>query len=157
MNRTVLKIVLAILIILLGITVFYTIFISNIRNNLTAEQIANEIKEKNSNVGKIVTYTETTDPNNLLGKEGQYISKIIFEDVRLEQFEDGEPVGGTIEVFKNKKDMKKRKEYLEPFASSSGMLAEYMYNTNNAIIRLNKKLTPSQAKEYEELFKQITK
>jgi len=139
------------------------------KQNYTAGEIAEKIKEKNNNVGRIVVYNEETDLNNLLGRPNQYISKATFEDYRVEQTsknldpeefsqeEINEPEGGTIEVFKSKKDMKKRKEYIEEITSSMSILTEYSYNEDVYLLRLNKSLTPSEAKEYEKIFLEIVK
>ena len=103
----------------------------------------------------------------MLGRPGQYTSKATFEDIRIEQtnknldpeffseLEREEPIGGTIEVFNNEKDMKKRKDYIEAFTSSMSMIAEYSYGKDRFLLRLDKSVTPSQAKEYEELFYEI--
>lgn len=133
---------------------------------LTAEEIINKMKEKNTNIGKVVVYTEETDLNQLLGRPGQYISKISFEDKRLEQEnadneylteeERNEPTGGTIEVFENEKDMKKRKEYIEGFSTSS-LFSQYVYSKGNVLLRVDGDLTPTQAKEYESLLNEIIK
>ncbi len=134
---------------------------------LTAEEIANKLKEKNKNIGKIIIYNEETDINELLGRPNQYTSKATFEDLRIEQTnqyldpeyfsqeEIEEPIGGTIEVFDNEKDMKKRKEYVEAISSSMSALSEYSYGEKVYLLRLNHSLTPSEAKEYEEIFYEI--
>lgn len=138
-------------------------------NQMTSAEIALKIKEQNENVGKIVTYTEETDINELLGRPNQYISKTTFEDIRIEQTnqyldedffseeERNEPIGGTIEVFENEEDMKKRKEYLEAVTSSMSVFAEYSYSQGCYLLRLNKSLTPTQAEEYEKIFYEVTK
>jgi hypothetical protein len=134
---------------------------------MTSEEIVTKLKEQNRNVGKIVTYTEETDINELLGRPNQYTSKTTFEDIRIEQTnqnldeqyfseeERNEPIGGTVEVFKNEADMKKRKDYLETITSSMSVFAEYSYAQGVYLLRLNKSLTPAQAKEYEEIFYKI--
>ncbi len=137
------------------------------KKELTAENIIEEMKKKNENIGKILVFNEETDFNSLLGRPGQYTSKATFEDIRIEQtnknldpeffseLEREEPIGGTIEVFNNEKDMKKRKDYIEAFTSSMSMIAEYSYGKDRFLLRLDKSVTPSQAKEYEELFYEI--
>lgn len=128
---------------------------------MTAEDILKEIKEKNTNIGDYIVYTEENDSNNLLGRPNQYTSKVTFEDIRLEQFDkdsdDYEPVGGTIEVFNNSKDMQKRKDYIESITSSISAFAEYSYSNDYVLLRLNSELTPSQAREYENIFNEILK
>ena len=135
----------------------------------TAEDIANRLKEKNPNIGRIVVYNEENDMNELLGRQGQYTSKVTFEDLRIEQSnkyldpeyfseeEINEPIGGTIEVFDNETDMKKRRDYVETISSSMSALVEYIYDEGVYLLRLNKSLTPQQAQEYENLFYEIVK
>lgn len=135
-------------------------------NGQSAEEIINKMKEKNTNIGKVVDYNSETDLNKLLGRPKQYTSKITFEDKRLKQVnleldkekfseaERNEPTGGTIEVFDNETDMKNRKEYIENFISSP-MFLQYLYSKGNALLRLEGKLTPEQAKEYETIFNEI--
>ena len=115
-----------------------------------SQNIAEQIKASNDNVGEIETFDETTDPNGSLGRPGEYISKADFEDIRLDQY--GEyPVGGTIETFENESDCNNRYEYLKTLQDSSlGMLAldQYIYKYDKIIIRLEYDLTPEQAEEY---------
>ena len=127
--------------------------------NMTAEEICNELKNNNNNIGKIVVYTEETDSNNLLGRPNQYTSKVNFADNRISQeyVEENDAKGGTIEVFNNKTDMKKRKEYIEQISNYSSMFAQYIYSKGNVLLRLEKDLTPEQAQEYEKIFNQIVK
>ena len=104
-------------------------------------------------------YTEETDSNNLLGRPNQYTSKVNFADNRISQeyVEENDAKGGTIEVFNNKTDMKKRKEYIEQISNSSSIFAQYIYSKGNVLLRLEKDLTPEQAQEYEKIFNQIVK
>lgn len=127
--------------------------------NMTAEEICNELKNNNNNIGKIVVYTEETDSNNLLRRPNQYTSKVNFADNRISQeyVEENDAKGGTIEVFNNKTDMKKRKEYIEQISNSSSIFAQYIYSKGNVLLRLEKDLTPEQAQEYEKIFNQIVK
>ena len=127
--------------------------------NYTAEEIVNLMKEKNTNIGKIVVYTEETDLNNLLGRPNQYTSKIQFADNRLDQsyVEENDAKGGTIEVFGTKEDMEKRKDYIETISSSASLFTQYIYSKGYAILRLDVELTPEQAKEYENLFYEVIK
>ena len=88
-----------------------------------------------------------------------------FEDTRLEQVntdneylteeERNEPTGGTVEVFKDKTDMEKRKSYIENLSSSVSIFNQYIYSNDYVLLRLEHELTPTQAKEYEEAFNQI--
>ena len=137
------------------------------KKELTAENIIEEMKKKNENIGKILVFNEETDFNSLLGRPGQYTSKATFEDIRIEQtnknldpefcseLEREEPIGGTIEVFNNEKDMKKRKDYIDALTSSMSMIAEYSYGKDKFLLRLDNEIMPSQAEEYEKIFYEI--
>ena len=94
-----------------------------------------------------------------------YTSKIIFEDTRLEQVnanneflteeERDEPTGGTVEVFNNKEDMEKRKNYIESLSSSASIFNQYIYSNDCVLLRLEHDLTPTQAQEYEKAFNEV--
>lgn len=158
------------MIVLLGLTGCSDNESQNIKGQeMTSEEIALKLKEQNTNVGKIVTYTEETDINELLGRPNQYSSKTTFEDTRIEQTnqyldedffteeERNEPIGGTIEVFETEEDMLKRKKYLEDITSTMSVFAEYSYSKGVYLLRLNKSLTPTQAEEYEKIFYEIVR
>lgn len=85
-------------------------------------------------------------------------NNIINESKKITSEEErNEPIGGTIEVFKSEEDMLKRKKYLEEITSSMSAFAEYSYSQGVYLLRLSKELTPTQAKEYESVFYEITK
>lgn len=165
-----LLIILPILAIGTGIFIFVQpdeAFETSIKYVLTAEDVFYKLKEKNANVRRYVNYTEESDINNLLGRPNQYTSKVTFEDIRLKQTnkdldptyfsqeEINEPIGGTIEVFNNTDDLKKRKDYVDSITSSISALAEYSYSNNYILLRLNHDLTPAQASEYENILKTV--
>lgn len=172
-NKSILiKVVVAIVVIIVLGGILYLIFNNkqnetsttsneNITTNkeMSAEEIVNALKEKNENIGKIVVYTADTDTNKLLGRPNQYTSKVNFADNRISQefVDENDAKGGTIEVFANKKDMENRKEYIESISSSASMFVQYIYSKGNVLLRLEKDLTPEQAKEYEDAFNEIVK
>ncbi|MDO6355109.1 hypothetical protein Q3V94_08460 [Caloramator sp. CAR-1] len=126
----------------------------------TAEGIVKSLQNSNMPITKIEVYTEKNDPNKLLGRPGQYISKANFLDSRID-----EPVsnnievinGGSIEVFANKNDAQKRYEYVSSIAQSSPMFNEYDYLIDKVLLRLSKNLTPEEAKEYADKLQEILK
>lgn len=63
---------------------------------ITAETAVTSLQEKIPNVTSVVVYNEETDPNENLGRPGQYIGKADFFDNRMEDTEDN---AGTIEFF----------------------------------------------------------
>ena len=55
----------------------------------------------------------------------------------------------TIEVFASEEDATNRREYIERVTEDMPMLTQYMIQSGPILIRLDKVLTPSEAKEYE--------
>lgn len=102
-------------------------------------------------IGKIVIYTEETDPNSLLGRPGQYIGKLNFTDTR---YKVGTESFGTIEIFKNKEDLEERYQYVENVTKGTPYLM-YQFKHENLLLRLPHEMTPTQAKEYEAVLNQM--
>jgi hypothetical protein len=82
----------------------------------------------------IIVYTASTDPNHLLGRQGEYTSKV-------EWTTDGENSG--IEAFADAADAQLRYVYLRAFRPPIGDGYDYLYRA--AILRLGSIYTPAQA------------
>lgn len=122
---------------------------------VTAESSLTSLQEKISNVTSIVAYDEETDPNENLGRPGQYIGKADFFDDRMEDTEDN---AGTIEFFSSKSDCNDRYEYLcklsDPELGVFGV-NQYIYKYDLAVFRVSFDLTPTQAEEYKAAMDEI--
>ena len=122
---------------------------------ITAESSLTSLQEKISNVTSIVVYDEGTDPNENLGRPGQYIGKADFFDDRMEDTEDN---AGTIEFFSSKSDCNDRYEYLcklsDPELGVFGV-NQYIYKYGLAVFRVSFDLTPTQAEEYKSAMDEI--
>jgi hypothetical protein len=106
-------------------------------------------------VDNIIDYNEETDENGLLGRPNQYTSKVNFADTRLEQYDIEDPVGGTVEVFTTKKDMERRKKYIESIQDAAQILVNaYIYVSDDglALLRISFELTPAEAQKYADIF-----
>lgn len=106
-------------------------------------------------IDNIIEYDEETDVNGLLGRPGQYISKVNFADTRCEQYDVEDPVGGTVEVFATSADMRSRKDYLEALQDEMSILVNaYFYVSADGLglLRVSFDLTPSKAQEYANIF-----
>lgn len=118
----------------------------------TAEQIVKSLKKAGLPIGKYRVYTAATDPNKLLGRPGQYTSKVNFNDTRIgfrsDYSVDG---GGAVEVFPDESGAKSRYSYLVALAKSP-LFAEYTYLQGKVVLRVAHELTPAQAKQYEVAF-----
>ena len=122
---------------------------------VTAESSLTSLQEKISNVISIVVYDEETDPNENLGRPGQYIGKADFFDDRMEDTEDN---AGTIEFFSSKSDCNDRYEYLCKLSDPElGVFRvnQYIYKYDLAVFRVSFDLTPTQAEEYKAAMDEI--
>ena len=122
---------------------------------LTASEIADKFKASNLPISNVLIYDENNDPNKLMGRPNQYISKVNFEDTNVEQLDSDDPIGGSVEVFKNTTDLNTRKSYIESIEKDSPMFTEYMVVNGNYLLRLNKALTPDQVEAYKKVFMEL--
>ncbi|MEV8529550.1 hypothetical protein AB0451_36420 [Streptomyces sp. NPDC052000] len=101
------------------------------------------------------TVTADTDSNHLLGRPGQYTSKVDFTDSRVKPgntqgFKPGDVErGGSIETFAGAGDAATRAKYIQTVTKSIPALAEYDYVHGASVIRVSRFLTPTQAKDYD--------
>lgn len=115
-----------------------------------AATIVQRLKAAGLPVGDVIVWNATTDPNHLLGRPNQYISKATFRDTRLPATTSPSvDAGGDVEVFANDADLQVRKNYIEAITKSSSLLVEYVFTFNVAMLRLGHVLTPDQAAEYQ--------
>ncbi|HEX8727665.1 MAG TPA: hypothetical protein VF739_03525 [Ktedonobacterales bacterium] len=127
----------------------------------SADQIVAGLKSKGLPIGDVFTYTAANDPNNLLGRPGQYVSKDNFKDTRISSSDTGTDIsvsdGGAVETFANPTDAQKRFTYLQSISTSGNALfAEYEYLDGDVIVRISSQLTPDQAKAYETALKSLS-
>lgn len=108
----------------------------------SAEEIFTILQEEGLTINDLEVYTTENDPNSLLGRPNQYVSKANFEF-------------GSIETFKTEKDLKTRKEYIESVTQNMPALTEYMVVNGLYLLRLDKDLTPDQVSEFEVVFNTI--
>lgn len=87
-----------------------------------------------------VIYTATTDPNHLLGRQGEYTSKVNWGSDGTDQ---SAATGGSIEVFADVAAAQARLQYLQAFKPPFGDGYDYLVGT--ALLRLATGYTPTQA------------
>lgn len=118
-------------------------------NTPSINDIYQSYVSKNLPVDNLIIYNENSDPNNLMNKSGQYISKGSFAITTITQLSKNDPVGGTIEIFKTKEDAKKRKEYIDSIGNSMPILSETsMIIYDVVLIRINRQITNTEAQKY---------
>lgn len=106
----------------------------------------------------LIIYNATTDPNHLLGRQGEYTSKDAWVDPAAVTAGAGSPssdpggieFGGGIEAFSTVADAQARLAYLKAFRPPFG--DGYDYLAGLAILRLSNYLTPAQAAEFRAAF-----
>lgn len=123
--------------------------------DVTATEVLTGLMDAGLPIGENIAYTAETDPNELLGRPGQYTSKANFRDTRLaEQFGDFDPGdGGSIEVFPDVAGARGRSEYVQTLGQIFSPTAEYHFIEENVLLRLSHRLLPEQAEAYEEAFR----
>ena len=136
---------------------------------LTAPQIVKKLKQAGLPIVYETTYDEKTDPNNLLGRPGEYTAKTNFIDERyVKDYEELKKIlgddfdeslrtdHGMLETFANKADMQKRLDYVSALTEAGGIVGNYyIYHSDRAILRIDYTLTSKEAAEYEKAFNKI--
>jgi hypothetical protein len=121
--------------------------------NQVIQKILSALSAAGMQTADVVTYTDATDTNTLLGRPHQYIAKAAWRDPSIaSQGEPGVDTGGSIEVFLTPPDLKARYTYVDAITSSSPLFAEYHYQNAPAFLRLSKNYLPSQAKKIADVF-----
>lgn len=130
-------------IILSGVLLIALVACGGSKKALTAEEYGNKLKEAGLSIENVEVTTKENDKNQLMGRPNQYTSKINFDN-------------GSIEVFENKDDAQKRKDYIDSIGKKMNAVAEYSYiNDIGVLLRIDKKVTPDDAKKYEDEFLKI--
>jgi len=86
---------------------------------LTSEQVMDAFRYAGLPIINEIVYTESSDPNSLLGRPGQYVGKVNFLDKRIEKAARDKK-GCTIEVFASQSALAPRKTYLESISQRGG-------------------------------------
>lgn len=120
------------------------------KEKATALSVLTYLQKNTPDIGNYVEYDEDTDTNGLLGRPGQYTSKINFAITTLEQTDENDPIGGSIEVFETAKDATARSEYIQKIGESMPILAEYNFVCDYVLLRIDFDVKPSAEAVYEE-------
>ncbi|MDR3034571.1 MAG: hypothetical protein LBV78_15920 [Kitasatospora sp.] len=111
------------------------------------------------NIREVKTYTADNDPNHLLGRPHQYVSKTAFTDARIQpadvegEDEDSVTRGGSVEVFATTADAQARVDYIADIIKNMPVFTEYDYVHGTEVLRVSKLLTPNQAEGLETALK----
>ena len=121
---------------------------------LTANDVLKAFKDANLPIKDDVVFSDETDPNKLLGRPHQYTGKASWNDPRTDK-QSAEDKKMTVEVFASLEDLENRRRYVERVTSVMSPLVEYHYVHKNALLRLNHRLLPRDAAEYERILKSL--
>ncbi len=125
-----------------------------VANSISIADVKSAFEKAELPLHRLVIYTEDTDPNSLLNRPNQYIGKLSFAHEKVSDAEFGAQ-SSTVEIFKTKEDLEKRKKYIEAVTQSVSPLAQYIYEHKNALLRLSHKVKPKEAKKYELALKSL--
>lgn len=104
-------------------------------------------------VSKSVELTESTDPNDMLGRPNGYEAATVFYDKRATCDEPGAECGATLETWPDSSAAKRRSEYiLEILKAAPALGSEYHFLDGGRLLRVTGELTPTQSKAYESAF-----
>jgi hypothetical protein len=111
----------------------------------------------------VTVYTDSTDPNHLLGRPNGYTSKAAFVDKRVKASDAHDStkgsvsLGGSAEVFATPEGASARAKYIATVDKSMQMLgAEYDYVSGPVLLRVSEVLTPAEAKGYASKLAKVT-
>ena len=117
----------------------------------TAQSTLDALRHAELPITNVVEVTEATDDNQLLGRPGQYTSKLFFYDGRHPKSGGVDEGQNTIEAFANAEDAKRRHDYVAEITKGVPMLTQYQVLQGNVLLRLDKVLLPSQAEQYRKV------
>lgn len=117
---------------------------ANSKSKNTVEMLIKELTEADIPIVYHIVFTDDNDPNG--AGEHDYIEKGNFADERLGEYSLTEPKSGSIEIFNNNNEAKKRAEYLNGFTESDEL--QYQIIKDNILVRLNNAFTEDQVSDY---------
>lgn len=127
--------------------------------NAEVQAVLNKVKSNTSTVTAIRVYTESTDPNNELGKQNQYQYAGSFYDTAAnppdavtDNYSTSD--GGTIEIYATSADATARGAYLAQFQSGAIQAGAYKV-VGNVVLRVSENYTASQQQQMLSLMQSV--
>jgi hypothetical protein len=122
-----------------------------------ATSVAQQIqKASGGHIKSLWTYTEDTDPNNLIGRPGGYTSATFAYDNRVADCsaKPDDMCGAQVEQFASDADAVRRRDYIEGIYKAAPILGtEYLTVEGRTLLRVTGKLKPSINRAYVASFK----
>ncbi|KAF5048213.1 hypothetical protein DSECCO2_452370 [anaerobic digester metagenome] len=122
---------------------------------LSPTEIIEQLKAAGQPIGQVVVYTDPDYATGLLKQPNLQLAQAArFEDTSIEQAENQiEPIGGSVEVYKDYAVAKQRYDYLTVFSDAAGST----YQIGNVLLRLDNALQSEKRAPYEDAFLRIVK
>ena len=118
-----------------------------------AETIANGIADAIPEAVQVIVYTETSDPNSLLGRPNGYTSAAAINDTRLEDVEPGVDLGAVVEVWPTEAEARARSDYIQQALKDAPALGtEYHHLDGPTLLRVSGHLPPTASRAYGAAF-----
>lgn len=121
-----------------------------------AATVVAKLKAAGLPVANVAVVTAANDPNQMLGRPGQYAGKDTFTDTRIDPSKARDntagsvDLGGAVEVFSKAPDAKVRAAWIQSVKKSTPIFGtEYDYLSGAVLLRLSQVLTPDQAAAYK--------
>lgn len=107
-------------------------------------------------MAKIVTTTEETDPNDLLGRPGQYSARVTFTITGAKATGGDQHScdrGGCVEQWPDQAAAQKRADYIKQLGERLPIAVEYdTVRPDGLLLRVNRKVSPTAAKRIQDAF-----
>jgi hypothetical protein len=117
--------------------------------------VAAKLKAAGFPVTGLIVWNDSTDPNHLLGRPGEYTSKVAWVDPDIPASEadpsdvGGIENGGGVEVFPTAAEAHVRAAYLYSTSQADPALGvEYDYLAGGVLLRLSGNLLPAEAAKW---------
>jgi hypothetical protein len=127
----------------------------SIKKPIDAKTVVDAIAAKGLPVTNVTVYNASNDPNKLLGRPRQYLSKASFQDTRYIDDQDADQYQNTVEVFPTVVLATERRSYIDRVTRRAPFLQQYQFQSGKILLRLDRSFTPTEAKEYHDALKLI--
>lgn len=115
----------------------------------TAADVVSAFERAGLPVQSVTVLNASSDSNHLLGRPGQYTSKVDFFDARHPGSDGGLHSGeNTVEVFPTAAAARARHDYIEAVTRGVPILRQYLVLNGRVLARFDFQLLPSEVEEY---------
>lgn len=116
----------------------------------TAADVTDAFAAAGLPVHRVVVLNAATDPNQLLGRPGQYTSKVTFSDARRSDAEN------TVEVFATAAQARTRRDYIARITEGAPFLTQYQVLDGRILARFDRAMLPQEVEQYRSALAQAS-